>query len=66
MTRPTDFEFANNLTFGQANDLVKAIDAALDAMAHHGPDDDHMMTLSALRVIATNERATAFRRESSK
>lgn len=57
--KPSDFEFANALPFHDANDLLTALDAALSAMANYGSDEEHMMTLSTLRVVALKEQARA-------
>ena len=47
-----DLEFANALTFGQAHDLKKALDAALDAIVFFGSEKEHMETLATLRLVA--------------
>lgn len=62
--KPTDFEFARTLTFGEAQDVVCAIDGALLAMAHYGSDEDQMMILSVLRITVDKHRARAIVRES--
>lgn len=58
---PKDFEFLNALTFRQANDLLKALDAALDAMVDYGSDDEHMAVVSAVRVVAMKARHEAMK-----
>jgi hypothetical protein len=57
--KPSDFEFEVALPFHDANDLLKALDAALSAMANYGSDDEHMATLSMLRVVALKHQANA-------
>lgn len=59
--KPSDFEFTNSLTFAQSHALQTALDAALSAMASYGSDEEHMMTLSLLRVVALKDQATALR-----
>ena len=61
--QPDTFTLANALTYGEAIALVGAIDAALEAMSNYGSVDEHMMTLSALRIVAMKERDSAFRNE---
>lgn len=58
---PKDFEFLNTLTFRQANDLLKALDAALDAMVDYGSDGEHMAVVSAVRVVAMKARHEAMK-----
>jgi|GEM_PF-4354595 len=58
---PKDFEFLNALTFRQANDLLKALDAALDAMVDYGSDDEHMAIVSTVRVVAMKARHEAMK-----
>lgn len=57
------YDFEDQLEWKDANRLETALEAALTAMAHFGSDNDHMMTLSEVRIVALKAKADAFRRE---
>lgn len=64
--KPTDYEFADELTFALSHGLVQALDAALDAMTNYGSDTEHMLTLSALKIVAMRARKQAMDDERNK
>lgn len=58
-----NIELANALTFGEATELLDALNDALSAMASYSKDAEKMLVVSHLRNLALIEQGEAMNRE---
>ena len=57
------YDLENQLSFGEAMDLVKAIRDALDAMASYGSDNESMKVIGELHIVALRQYHHALDRQ---
>lgn len=58
---PNDLDFENPLPAAEAYRLTDALDMALKAMVSYGCNDEDMVVLSSLKVVAMRHADRAFK-----